>query len=55
MGGRFTVADLNVACVAFYLRAVPDFVARWPAIRDWYAAATARPGFREMLRLRGDL
>jgi len=55
VGGRFTVADLNVACVAFYLRGAPEFLARWPAVDAWYRAATERAGFREMLRLRGDL
>jgi glutathione S-transferase len=52
VGGRFTVADLNVACVAFYLRAAEGVFARHPAIAAWYAAATARPAFQRMLALR---
>lgn len=55
VGGRFTVADLNVACVLFYLRAWPDALAPYPAIAAFWQAATQRPGYRAMLRLRGDL
>jgi len=54
MGGRFTVADLNVACAVFYLRGAPDLLAAFPAVQAWYARCTAREGFREMLRLRGE-
>jgi glutathione S-transferase len=52
VGGRFTVADLNCAIVAFYLRALPDPFAAYPATRAWYAAATARPAFLTMMDLR---
>jgi glutathione S-transferase len=55
MGGRFTVADLNAACAVFYLRGAPDLMAAFPHVAEWYARCTAREGFREMLRLRGDL
>jgi glutathione S-transferase len=55
MGGRFTVADLNAACAVFYLRGAPDLMAAFPQVAEWYARCTAREGFREMLRLRGDL
>ena len=54
MGGRFTVADLNAACAVFYLRGAPDLMAAFPAAQEWYARCTAREGFREMLRLRGE-
>lgn len=52
VGGRFSVADLNVACVAFYLRGAPDLIEAYPAISAWYAAATERPGYHAMMRLR---
>ncbi|MGL4440986.1 MAG: glutathione S-transferase family protein [Bosea sp. (in: a-proteobacteria)] len=52
VGGRFTVADLNVACAAFYLRAVPDALTAYPAVAAWYAATTTRPAFQRMLALR---
>ncbi len=54
MGGRFTVADLNVACCVFYLRMNPEVLADKPAIRDWYAAALARPAAQAAFALRGD-
>lgn len=52
VGGRFTVAELNIAAVAHYLRGVPDALAPYPDVADWYAGVTARPGFRKMLQLR---
>ncbi len=52
VGGRFTVADLNVACMIWYLRAVPDALDATPQLKAWYAAATARPAFQRMLALR---
>jgi glutathione S-transferase len=52
VGGRFTVADLNVACVAFYLRAAEGALASCPCVAAWYAAATARPAFSRMMALR---
>jgi glutathione S-transferase len=53
-GGRFTVADLNAVCAAFYLRAVPDAFKTYPAVGDWYAATTARPAFQRMLAMRDE-
>ncbi len=52
VGGRFTVADINVACVIWYLRAVPTALDATPAVKAWYFAATARPAFQRMLALR---
>lgn len=52
VGRRFTVADLNVACVAFYLRAAEGALSPYPAVAAWYAAATARPAFKRMIALR---
>jgi len=54
MGGRFTVADLNLACCVFYLRMNPEALLDKPAIRDWYAAAMARPAAKAAFALRGD-
>jgi len=54
MGGRFTVADLNLACCVFYLRMNPEVLLDKPAIRDWYAAAMARPAAKAAFALRGD-
>lgn len=52
VGGRFTVAELNIAAVAHYLRGVPDALTPYPAVAAWYARVTARPGFQTMLELR---
>lgn len=54
MGGRFTVADLNLACCVFYLRMNPDVLLDKPAIREWYAAALARPAARAAFAMRGE-
>jgi glutathione S-transferase len=54
VGGRFTVADLNVAGVIFYLRFNPEALADKPGIRAWHAAALARPAARAAFTLRGD-
>ena len=43
VGGRFTVADLNLVGVVFYLRGTPQALEPFPAIRAWYQAALARP------------
>jgi glutathione S-transferase len=54
VGSRFTIADLNLACVVFYLRNVPQTLADKPAIRAWYEAAMARPAAKRAWALRGD-
>jgi glutathione S-transferase len=54
VGGRFTVADLNMACVMFYLRFFPQALAGKPAIKAWYDAAMARPANRAAFALRGE-
>ncbi|WP_439572892.1 glutathione S-transferase family protein [Phreatobacter sp.] len=53
VGNRFTIADLNVASCAFYLR-LSNLMDDRPAMRDWYQAALARPGARRAFALRGD-
>lgn len=54
MGGRFTVADLNLACCVFYLRMNPEALLDKPAVREWYAAALARLAAKAAFALRGD-
>jgi len=54
VGGRFTVADLNLITVIFYLRATPQALADKPAIRAWYEAGLARPAAKQALALRGE-
>ncbi len=52
--GRFTVADLNVACCVFYLRMNPEVLLDKPAVREWYAASMSRPAAKAAFALRGD-
>jgi len=52
-GKRFTVADLNVASVAGYLRAAPEFTARFPNLANWLAQCGDRPAFKAMTAKRG--
>ncbi|MGK9050318.1 glutathione S-transferase family protein [Neorhizobium petrolearium] len=48
VGGRFTVADINVAEVVRYAQGhAPLFDSR-PALKAWIEAAQARPGFKAM-------
>nr|WP_237182662.1 glutathione S-transferase family protein [Roseomonas marmotae] len=48
VGGRFTVADLNVAEVVRYAQSQPGLFEKHPAVRDWLAACHARPAFQAM-------
>jgi glutathione S-transferase len=54
VGGRFTVADLNVIVCVFYLRVNPQALADLPAVRAWYEAGMARPACRAAFKLRGE-
>jgi glutathione S-transferase len=48
VGGRFTVADINVAEVVRYAQAAPELFANAPHVKAWLAACQARPAFRKM-------
>lgn len=54
VGGRFTIADLNLVCCVFYLRFTPEIIAAYPAVKAWYEASMARPGTRRAFALRGE-
>lgn len=54
MGGRFTVADLNVYSAAFYLRFTPAAFAHHGNIREWMTACRARPAAKRAFALRGE-
>jgi glutathione S-transferase len=43
MGGRFTVADLNVACVLAWARGAKFELARWPHVEGWLQRCLSRP------------
>jgi glutathione S-transferase len=49
VGGRFTVADINVAEVIRYAQAAPALIDAYPTVKAWMAACQSRPAFREMM------
>ncbi|WP_431280822.1 glutathione S-transferase family protein [Humitalea sp. 24SJ18S-53] len=49
VGGRFTVADVNVAEVMRYALPAPELFTEAPAVRAWIAACHARPAFKRMM------
>jgi len=48
VGGRFTVADINVAECVRYASGAPQLFEAAPNVKKWLAACQARPAFREM-------
>jgi glutathione S-transferase len=49
VGGRFTVADVNVAEVVRYARPAPELFADAPHVEAWLTACHARPAFMAMM------
>jgi glutathione S-transferase len=49
VGGRFTVADVNLAEVLRYAQAAPELFAERPALKGWIEACQARPAFKAMM------
>jgi glutathione S-transferase len=52
VGGRFTVADLNLAEVMRYAQPAPELFEAAPNVRKWLAACQARPAFQRMIEER---
>ena len=52
VGGRFTVADINVAEVIRYALPAPELFEPTPHIRAWLAACHARAAFKKMMATR---
>jgi glutathione S-transferase len=48
VGGRFTVADINVAEVVRYAMPAPELFEAAPRVEAWLAACHARPAFKAM-------
>ena len=48
VGGRFTVADINMAEILRYAQSHPTLLAGFPAIDRWIKACQARPAFKDM-------
>jgi glutathione S-transferase len=49
VGGRFTVADLNVTEVVRYALLAPELFEAAPTVRAWLETCHARPAFRRMM------
>jgi glutathione S-transferase len=54
VGGRFTVADLNLLTCLFYLRFTPQALEDHPVTKAYYAAGFARPAAKAAFALRGE-
>jgi glutathione S-transferase len=52
VGGRFTVADINVGEVVRYAMAAPELFVSTPAIRRWLETCHARPAYKTMMAAR---
>jgi glutathione S-transferase len=48
VGGRFTVADINVAEIVRYAQRAPALFDAAPRMKAWLAACHARPAFKKM-------
>ena len=48
VGGRFTVADINVAEIVRYAQRAPELFDAAPRVRAWLVACHARPAFQKM-------
>jgi glutathione S-transferase len=48
VGGRFTVADINMAEIIRYAQSAPGLVDQFPAIAGWMSTCHERPAFKAM-------
>ncbi len=48
MGGRFTVADVNVAEIVRYAQGAASLFDAAPKVKAWYAACVGRPAYKKM-------
>ena len=49
VGGRFTVADINVAEVVRYALPAPELFEATPVLRGWLEACHGRPAYKRMM------
>lgn len=52
VGGRFTMADLNVASVVNVCRGLKIELSAWPNVQRWFSAISDRPAFQKLMKLR---
>lgn len=48
VGGRFTMADINMAEMVRYAQMEPEFLGEFPALDGWLKTCQARPAFQDM-------
>ncbi|MDD8022918.1 MAG: glutathione S-transferase family protein [Paracoccaceae bacterium] len=48
VGGRFTVADINMAEIVRYAQGYAPLMARFPRVKSWLELCQARPVFKKM-------
>lgn len=48
VGGRFTVAEVNVAECLRYAQSHPSLIAEFPAVKTWLDTCQSRPAFQKM-------
>lgn len=48
VGGRFTVADLNMAEIVHYAEGYGELMGQFPAVQAWLAVCHNRPAFKKM-------
>jgi glutathione S-transferase len=53
VGGRFTVADVNVGVFVAYLASAREFLGRHPHVADFVAELASRPAFKKAMPARG--
>lgn len=54
VGGRFTVADINLAEVFRYAQPAPELFEAAPVVKAWLAACQSRPAFKAMVAARNE-
>jgi glutathione S-transferase len=52
VGGRFTVADINLAECVRYAQAAPELFEPNPNVKAWLAKVQSRPAFKAMMAKR---
>lgn len=52
VGGRFTVADINVAEIVRYAQAHAPLMDKFPTLKAWLEGVQARPAFAKMWEMR---
>ena len=49
VGGRFTVADINVAEIIRYAQPATALIDAYPNVKSWLTGCQARPAFKQMM------